>query len=548
MKTLIAAINAKYIHSNLAIYYLKHYCGKNHNVQTAEFTINQYSNDIIKSIYKSKPDILGFSCYIWSISMILEIIPTIKKILPDIKIILGGPEVSYNSRELLDIVDIIIEGEGEAAFKECLDYWEYNKIKLSDIDGIVYKKDDKIMVTKERKPLSMDQLPFVYKDINQFNNKIIYYEASRGCPFRCSYCLSSIQKGVRFMPIERVLNELDHFLQHNVAQVKFVDRTFNANKEFAMKIFRHIIEHDNQVTNFHFEIATNLLTDDMVEILKEARVGLIQFEIGVQSTNIKTLSAINRDLDNIKYQLPNIHQHLDLIVGLPHEDYNSFKQSFNDVIALRPEQLQLGFLKVLKGSQLYYEADKYGIIYKSSPPYEVLFTKYINYDKISRLYTVCNLVDRYYNTNRFGASLEYLYNMFKSPFNFFEQFAIFWEENGYDEVSHKKQAYYLLLLKFASSLENINLELIKELIKWDWLLHENVHNHITELETIDQDKFKQFNLEVLKDVDVLNKIGAVSHRSLRIEHFRYDVYNRQPKLEQTAILFNYNKKVTWTKI
>ncbi len=447
MKCLLVSFNAKYIHSSLALRYIKEYCN-DFNIEILELTINHDENQIISSIYKHKPDVIGFSCYIWNITYIKSIIPTLRKLLPETKLVLGGPEVSYNSRELLDElpIDIIMEGEGELTWKEYLTFLTKQNTSLDSIQGLVYKDNTDIVVNPPRKPLDMSELPFVYQDITDLQHRIIYYEASRGCPFNCQYCLSSVGAGVRFMPLERVYRDLDYFLEKGVPQVKFVDRTFNANKKFASSIWKHIIQNDNGVTNFHFEIAAELITDEMLGMLGLARDGLIQFEIGVQSTNPKTLQAIKRNMPFEKIEkillkiaeLGTIHQHLDLIVGLPYENYESFKNSFNEVIWSRPEKLQLGFLKVLKGSGLYLNAEEYGIVYKDLPPYEVLYTNDISYDEVLLLHQIEEMLERYYNSNRFKSSIEYLFAYHDSEFELFEELAKYWALKGYDKVAHKK--------------------------------------------------------------------------------------------------------------
>ncbi len=565
MKFLLVSFNAKFVHSSLALRYIKEFCTEyKNNIEILELTINHDENQIIKSIYKKQPEVIGFSCYIWNMTYISSIIPTLRKLLPNTKFILGGPEVSYDSRNLLNTlpIDVLMEGEGEVTWKEYLDYFTKNTIQLCDIEGIIYKLDNEIIVNAPRKPIDMSLLPFVYKDMTELKHKIIYYEASRGCPFSCQYCLSSVEKGVRFLPLERVLGDMDYFLENKVPQVKFVDRTFNAKKTFAIAIWKYIIEHDNGITNFHFEIAGEMLTNDMIELLKVAREGLIQFEIGVQSTNLDTLKAIKRplpfeEIKKISQQIAiyhNIHQHLDLIVGLPYEDYVTFKKSFNEVIAIRPEQLQLGFLKVLKGSGLYKDAKKYGIVYKEFPPYEVLYTNYISYDEVLLLHTIEEMLERYYNSGRFNHSLEYLFELFESEFELFERMALFWEEENYDKVAHKKSAYYLILLEFGQTLDNCNIELLKELIRWDWLTHENLKDDYKILNTIDQTIYKADIHDNLKNdiwleninQDYISITPKQRLRNMRIEFFKYNVFdNNENKLgtllrEPIGVLFYYS--------
>ncbi len=558
MKCLLVSFNAKYIHSSLALRYIKEYCN-DFNIEILELTINHDENQIISSIYKHKPDVIGFSCYIWNITYIKSIIPTLRKLLPETKLVLGGPEVSYNSRELLDElpIDIIMEGEGELTWKEYLTFLTKQNTSLDSIQGLVYKDNTDIVVNPPRKPLDMSELPFVYQDITDLQHRIIYYEASRGCPFNCQYCLSSVEAGVRFMPLERVYRDLDYFLEKGVPQVKFVDRTFNANKKFASSIWKHIIQNDNGVTNFHFEIAAELITDEMLGMLGLARDGLIQFEIGVQSTNPKTLQAIKRNMPFEKIEkillkiaeLGTIHQHLDLIVGLPYENYESFKNSFNEVIWSRPEKLQLGFLKVLKGSGLYLNAEEYGIVYKDLPPYEVLYTNDISYDEVLLLHQIEEMLERYYNSNRFKSSIEYLFAYHDSEFELFEELAKYWALKGYDKVAHKKGAYYLILLEFGKTIPGCNIELLKEFIRWDWLCHENLKEIDERLITIDQSKFKQEVHNQLKDDKFLASINKKyvdvepkqRLRNMRIEYFKYHMYSGCLKPCAALFVYNYGK-------
>ena len=387
--TILTAINAKYIHSNLAVYCLRAYAKPYiDEVEIAEYTINQQVDDILMSLYQKHPDILCFSCYIWNIEYTERVIREIHKLLPEVPIWLGGPEVSYDAREVLrrlPQVTGVMKGEGEVTFLEVLDYYHGKRDDLRKIPGLTYRDKDKIIETPWRPVMDLSKVPFVYEHIEDFEHKIIYYESSRGCPFSCSYCLSSIDKCLRFRDLSLVKKELQFFLDHKVPQVKFVDRTFNCRHDHAMEIWRYIKEHDNGITNFHFEVAADILKDDEIELILDMRPGLIQLEIGVQSTNLDTITEIHRKMDfkkvaDIVTKINaghNIHQHLDLIAGLPYEDLESFKQSFQDVYEVRPEQLQLGFLKVLKGSYMEKQKDNYGLVYKDTPPYEVLYTKWL---------------------------------------------------------------------------------------------------------------------------------------------------------------------------
>ena len=413
MKVLLVALNAKYIHSNPAIYSLRAYAGiyKEH-IELVEYTINQPLEEIMGDIYKRKPDVLAFSCYIWNISDIFSLTGELRKILPKVPVWLGGPEVSFDSRQILKEhgeITGIMAGEGEETFLELMEHYVEGGKPLSAIKGLVLKEGE----TGERPLTDLNRLPFLYERLEDFQNKIIYYESGRGCPFRCSYCLSSIDKTVRFRNLDIVKKELQFFLDNRVKQVKFVDRTFNCNHEHAMGIWQYIKEHDNGMTNFHFEVAADLLNQEEIALLNSLRPGAVQLEIGVQSTNPATISAIHRvmDVEKLKKIVAaikrgnNIHQHLDLIAGLPYEDFETFQQSFNQVYAMKPQQLQLGFLKVLKGSDIHKNAEKYGIVYTSGEPYEVLYTKWISYEEIRKLKRIEEMVELYYNSSQFTTTL-----------------------------------------------------------------------------------------------------------------------------------------------
>lgn len=569
MKTVLLALNAKYIHTSLALRYIKAYCKDyEDNIHIIETSINNNENEIIKSIYEQAPDLLGISCYIWNMSYIKMLIPTLKKILPHTTIILGGPEVSYDSSSLLlDCgADMIMEGEGEETWKEYLDYRIKGIGELDAIDGLTYKiGSEQIMKNPPRKPLNLQKLPFVYDNMEGLDHKIIYYEASRGCPFSCQYCLSSIEHGVRFVPVERVKQHMQYFLDNHVKQVKFVDRTFNTRKTYAMEIWEYIITHDNGYTNFHFEIAAELIVEEMYSLLEKARPGLIQFEIGVQSTNPEVLKIIKRPMpfEDIKKVVErikvmgNIHQHLDLIAGLPLEDYASFEKSFNDVIGVRPEQFQLGFLKLLKGSGLRERAEHYGLIYKAEPPYEILYTSHISFKEILRLHSIDELVDRYYNSGRFENILNYLFEAFQTPFKFFEKLSLFWEEKGLDEVEHNKMAYYLHLQAFCEEqaivMDGVHPGLTKELLRFDYLSKERLNEVPAILETIERSSLKDIYNELLKDDDWLatyapdllsyiprqryrlTALDAFYHMDKILEHTNNNRGLKEPQL----VLFNY---------
>lgn len=490
MKILLAACNAKYIHSNLAVYNLKSCSGKySPNVVIKEYTINQIRDDILKDIYLEQPDVICFSCYIWNISFVKELVPDLKKILPHVDFWAGGPEVSYDAVEFLKKNPAffgVMVGEGEETFHELAGYYiERKPENLKEIRGVAFHDETKvpdIVHTGWRELMDLSKVPFAYSNLTEFKNRIIYYESSRGCPFSCSYCLSSIDKKLRFRDIELVKNELQFFIDNKVPQVKFVDRTFNCKHDHAMAIWRYITEHDNGITNFHFEISADLLREEELALMKTMRPGLIQLEIGVQSTNPQTIKAIRRTMDFEKLKgiveqihgFGNIHQHLDLIAGLPYEGYDSFHKSFCDVYALRPEQFQLGFLKVLKGSHMMEMTGEYQILYKDREPYEVLSTAWLTYGEILRLRMVESMVEVYYNSGQFKHTLVFLEQYFEDPFRMYEALGRFYEKKGYSEISHSRMRRYEILMEFAGEQKEIPLEALSDVMLLDLYLRENL--------------------------------------------------------------------------
>ncbi|MGN1267035.1 MAG: B12-binding domain-containing radical SAM protein [Dorea sp.] len=518
MKILLVAINAKYIHSNLAVYSLRAYA-KEHmpkvsaediDMEIAEYTINQQSDDILMDIYERKPDVLCLSCYIWNLQYVEGIVKEIAKIRPDIPIWLGGPEVSYDAEmvlERLPQVMGVMKGEGEKTFSElCTAYISCTSVfdtnisntdmtaktvranntrlteALKNITGITFRSPDgEIIENPWRTPMDLSEVPFVYNDMKDFEHKIVYYETSRGCPFSCSYCLSSIDKKLRFRDLELVKKELQFFLDHKVPQVKFVDRTFNCKHAHSMAIWNYIKEHDNGVTNFHFEISADILNEEEIELIQTMRPGLIQLEIGVQSTNPDTICEIHRTMNfekvgqivNRIHEGKNVHQHLDLIAGLPFEDIDSFAKSFDDVYALKPHELQLGFLKVLKGSYMEQQKEEYGRAYKSIPPYEVLFTKWISYEDVLRLKGVEEMVEVYYNSRQFEHTLESLEQEFPSMFRMYETIWQYYRGKDLHKVQHKRSSRYEILLAFITERFPQKTDYYRELLTYDYYLREN---------------------------------------------------------------------------
>ena len=490
LKILLAACNAKYIHSNLAVYNLKSCSGEySHNVVIKEYTINQIQDDILKDIYLEQPDVICFSCYIWNISFVKELVPDLKKILPHVDFWAGGPEVSYDAVEFLKKNPAffgVMVGEGEETFHELAGYYiERKPENLKEIRGVAFHDETKvpdIAHTGWRELMDLSKVPFAYSNLTEFKNRIIYYESSRGCPFSCSYCLSSIDKKLRFRDIELVKKELQFFIDNKVPQVKFVDRTFNCKHDHAMEIWRYITENDNGITNFHFEISADLLRAEELALMKTMRPGLIQLEIGVQSTNPQTIKAIRRTMDFEKlkgiveqiHSFGNIHQHLDLIAGLPYEGYDSFHKSFCDVYALRPEQFQLGFLKVLKGSYMMEMTGEYQILYKDREPYEVLSTAWLTYGEILRLKMVESMVEVYYNSGQFKNTLVFLEKYFDDPFRMYEALGRFYEKKGYSEISHSRMRCYEILMEFAGEQKEIPSEALSDVMLLDLYLRENL--------------------------------------------------------------------------
>ena len=561
MRFLLCGINAKYIHSNLAIFSLKAYADRKKipgaEIILKEYTINNYVEDILQDLYEEKADVVIFSCYIWNISFVRELAAELKKVSPDVKIWAGGPEVSYAANKFLmenPAFDLIMQGE--EVFSELIRLTVEEKCRIKDVykqseskkvlSGIVEKRYsiERKQAVKEEKDIEdkyfagednvyptnyidmsklqklqgiavwdfsgeaalgnaesnignktkiintgfatlmdMDTIPFVYEDFHLFEHKILYYETSRGCPFCCSYCLSSVDKTVRFRSLPIVKKELDAFLEAKVPQVKFVDRTFNCNRRRAIDIWSYLVEHDNGITNFHFEISSDLLGEEELELFAKMRPGLIQLEIGVQSTNGETVDAIHRHMDLDKlfhyvdrvHELGNIHQHLDLIAGLPYENYERFGCSFDDLYAHEPDQLQLGFLKVLKGTMMEEEVKKYSILYRNQPPYEVLGTKWLSYDEIILLKGVEELVELYYNSGQYTLTLKYAVPFFESPFRFYEMFSAWYRGKGYHKLNHNRLEKYNILREFLREhIDENEWDTLDEIMLYDMYLRENV--------------------------------------------------------------------------
>ena len=586
MKVLLTAVNAKYIHSNPGLYSLRSYAKKyEEQIEIAEYTINNLREEILADIYKRQPDVVAFSCYIWNWDMIQDLCVELHKILPETDLWLGGPEVSFDAEQIVKrypFLTGIMIGEGEITFCELMAHYVDNSIDIQDICGICTRQG----LTEPRSLTDLSEMPFLYHDLEQFQNKIIYYESSRGCPFRCSYCLSSIDKQVRLRDIEIVKKELQFFLDHRVSQVKFVDRTFNCNHDHAIGIWQYLKDHDNGITNFHFEISADIINEEEITLLNTLRPGLVQLEIGVQTTNPQTLQAINRyvkfpQLKTIVEKIhagKNIHTHLDLIAGLPYEDYDSFVNSFNDVYRLHPEQLQLGFLKVLKGSEMHTRAEEYGIVYNSKPPYEILYSKWLPYGDVLRLKKVEEMVELYYNSNQFTATIPVLKTAFDAPFYLYEALGDFYEKKGYFVNSPARAYRYHVLLEFALSIKNTKKDtrnpiedhlrwgkelddskedwevLIRELLTYDMYLRENLKSRPDFAQ--DLEPYKE-QIRDFYQMEEENRIYLPDYKAYRakqmskmthLEPFHYPVWETDTSVvmnlleKEVFILFDYQKR------
>lgn len=550
MKILLTAINAKYIHSNLAVYSLKAYAKEyKENIEIAEFTINNQADYILEEIYKCKPDVLCFSCYIWNLSMVEEVMREFHKLCPDVPIWVGGPEVSYEAEEFLQShpeVRGVMMGEGEETFLDlCRYYMETESITLREIKGITFRDatvtGDAITVNEWREIMDMSDIPFCYDTLEDFSNRIIYYESSRGCPFSCSYCLSSVDKKLRFRDLDLVKDELQFFINQKVPQIKFVDRTFNCNHTHAMEIWKFIKEQDNEITNFHFEVSADLLNEEELALMSTMRPGLIQLEIGVQSTNAPTILEIKRTmkLERLKEIVEriknygNIHQHLDLIAGLPFEDYAAFRKSFDDIYALKPNQLQMGFLKVLKGSYMYEHAKEYEILYHDNPPYEVLSTKWLSFDDVLKMKRIEEMLEVYYNSGQFEIVMQVLDCCYDSAFLMFERLGDFYERNHYFGMSHSRIKRCEIMLDFIEeeiargTLTQEVYDCIKEALVFDLYYRENCKSRPSWAG--DASAFKAITHHYCKN-------GKLSH----VEPFHYDFLNIKTAMP------NYREEEIWS--
>lgn len=578
MKILLTTLNSKFIHTNLAIRYLNQMVKdiEDIDVDIREYTINNELDFILKDIYVNNYDVILFSTYIWNVNDIVKICNNLKKVNKNVKIALGGPEVTYDSEESMkkyDFVDYILYGEGELVFRDFVKSLK-GDIDIKDVNGIVYRNNGDIVKNKPMKDIeNLDIIPSPYVDLNkaEYENRIVYYETSRGCPFNCQYCLSSTLQGLRYFSIDRVKSDLKALIDARVSQIKFIDRTFNANKKFAMEIMQFLMENDNDYTTYHFEVTAHLLTEDMLEFLKGCKEGLFQFEIGVQTTNEKVLEAVGRrdDFSKLSYVVQkiasyrNIHQHLDLIAGLPYEDYNSFENSFNDVFNLGIEHLQLGFLKMIKGTGIRNNADEHEFRYKDYPPYEVLYNKYITYNEILKLKDIEEILERYFNSKNFVLSMRYIiHNYYKeSPFKFFEDFATYFDKNGYFNMSQGKNQLYKILLDFYTEKINKNIELFTEIIKYDYISLGKTSNVPGFMSKIEVEDFKnRCHLFLQNEENILKYIPRFENtpakqiiKHVHFEPFKYDILKLKENIKadldkkESIVLFVYDDKKVFEK-
>lgn len=568
MKILLTTLNAKYVHTALGLWYIYQYCHPEYpELMFKEYNINQELSWVCGELYLEKPKAIAFSCNIWNIEATLTICRWLKQVEPEITVVLGGPEVWSEPVAIMEqnpAVDFIIVGEGELTFKEWLDHFHRTNPDWKRVKGLVFRTTDGIVQNELRPDISdLSILPRPYpEELSDFRQKLLYYETTRGCPYQCQYCLSANEKGVRYFPLEQVKNDLLHFINSKIAQVKFVDRSFNCNPKWAKEIWRFLLEHPGE-TNFHFEVVADLLDEESIAILQQAPPGAFQFEIGVQSTNPETIRLIQRKMDFSKLaanvtklvQTTNVFIHLDLIAGLPAEDYASFKRSFNETIRLRPHRLQLGFLKLLKGSGLRNKIDEYRYEFTHESPYEILSSQWLTYQEILKLKTVEDLLEKYYNSGRFKLSLEYLFSRFKSEFELLEQFADWWKAQQYDQFSHKSKDLYGYLLQFYESLGKDSL-VFRNLLKYDLLTQERMVE-LPEWTGGIASELKNFGYEFWKDPTNIEKyIPELSGLSIRdiqrrvlFADFAFDPIQvklqpwLEPEQDRTVILFVYGKNI-----
>ncbi|MBN2259517.1 MAG: DUF4080 domain-containing protein [Clostridiales bacterium] len=567
MKLFITSLNSKYIHTNLAIRYLYQYAKEINNLETyyEDFTINQNKDLIVKKIITSEADVVAFSMYIWNYKMTLEVISNLKKIKPEMVIIVGGPEVSYNPEEILKdffLIDYVISGEGEAPFSKLMENLMKNG-EILKIPGVSYRSKGEIIIGEKSPLMDISELIFPY-ELPFEDNKLIYYESSRGCPYNCSYCISSTIKGVRYKSIESVKNDLQLFLDHKVRIVKFIDRTFNVDKKRSFEIMKYLIENDNGITTFHLELSPNLIDFGWIELLRGVRKDLFQFEIGIQSVHENVIKAVNRNIlfDQFEFNLKqiiglrNIHIHVDLIAGLPFEDINRFMISFDKVYDLKADHFQLGFLKLLKGSQIRREYEKYGYVFDDQPPYEILKNDFLSYNDLIYLKGIEELVELYYNSHHFDEVIDFIMQYFKSPSEFYKGFQQFWNRKNLFDNKHQLIDLFIFLFQFMESKEDVDLDLLKELMKFDYF-KKNRYKELEFFGKLDLDMAKQDIHDMLKNSDFISEKmpqfkGEKAKdilKSIQIMNFEYDVFNKTYQKIKTIGYYDYkNEKFGMIKV
>ncbi|WHT46866.1 B12-binding domain-containing radical SAM protein [Sporosarcina thermotolerans] len=521
MNIVLTTLNAKYIHTNLAIRYLKSYVMPDYEPILSEYTIKDPILNIVADIHQKKPKIVGFSLYIWNIEESIKVIRILKKTNPELVIVAGGPEVTYDYDKWLEKVpeiDFIAIGEGERTFKQLLDY-HAGKIQLSEVQGIAYNIDDKLKITAPGPKLDLREIPSPFRfpeDVPHLSSRVTYIETSRGCPFSCQFCLSSIEVGVRYFNRETVKDDIRYLMKNGAKTIKFVDRTFNISRSYAMEMFRFLIDEYLPGTVFQFEITGDIMRPEVINFLNEnAPKGLFRFEIGIQSTNDLTNELVKRRQNFEKLSRTvtmvkeggKIAQHLDLIAGLPEEDYDSFRKTFNDVFAMRPEELQLGFLKLLRGTGLRIQAEQYGYTYIDEAPYEILSNNVLTFDEILRIKQTEDVLEKYWNDNRMPRTIEYLVSeVFETPFDFFQEFGTFWELSGWSRIGHQLQDLYTRLESFLLEFGKADMEIVQSLMKIDYLAHHTFQpRHIWWKDDFDADTLTGIERLILNDAELLER-------------------------------------------
>lgn len=542
-KIVLTAINSQYVHLNVAVRYLKKYVEKNSDIKLDiyETNINNQLMNIIKDLFEKQPDMIIFSTYIWNKEYVFSITKELKKILPDVKIALGGPEVSYEWDKIMaenQEIDYIFTGEGE---KVLLNFFTKD---ISEVKGVVYKEGDNLKYNGIE-PLieNLDIIPFPYDDDElQDRTKIFYYESSRGCPFNCSYCMSSIDKSVRYYSIDRTKEDLKRFIDSPIKLLKFVDRTFNLSKEKYMAIWRFLLENYREGITFHFEINANIFDDETLDFLETVPKGYFQFEIGVQTIDAQAMKSIGRinKLEKLEYNIRrisrNIHLHLDLIAGLPYETYDKFRESFDYVHRLKPEMIQLGFLKLLKGTKMYDEREKYGYKYFSKPPYEVFSNEFISFAEMVKLKNLEKILDFYYNSEKFPESVQWIIeNHYESAFSFYEDVAEYFDKRGYLKVSHKESTLFTLLYEFYLDKGLKDREIFVEYLKYDYLMLGKTGFYP---EWFKSEKDGELYDELIRERNY--KSIREGHKNSELERFSYNIFTKE--FEDIYVFFDYRDR------